>query len=133
MGTMVIDHFVVCTKIFQELIGPYKNLKEEFSLDSGKVLRDSITDLGLIKTIMCLSNYQISMCFVMEISMVLFGFELFSAHLWVVSNIYNIIVTQHLHNHELCFKVWLHLPNFLSPYFSRLLQDSAFLIGISGN
>ena len=28
------DHFAVCTKIFLEVIGPYKNLKQEFSLES---------------------------------------------------------------------------------------------------
>ena len=30
----LVDHFVVCTKIFLEVIGPYKNVKQEFSLDS---------------------------------------------------------------------------------------------------
>ena len=43
----LVDHFVVCTKIFQEVRGPYKNVKQEFSLDS-KIFRDSITGLGLI-------------------------------------------------------------------------------------
>ena len=30
----LVDHFVVCTKIFLEVIGPYKNVKQEFYLDS---------------------------------------------------------------------------------------------------
>ena len=30
----LVDHFVVCTKIFLEVIGPYKKVKQEFSLDS---------------------------------------------------------------------------------------------------
>ena len=30
----LLDGFVVCTKIFLEVIGPYKNVKQEFSLDS---------------------------------------------------------------------------------------------------
>ena len=29
----LVDHFVVCTKIFLEVIGPYKKVKQEFSLD----------------------------------------------------------------------------------------------------
>ena len=30
----LVDHFAVCTKIFLEVIGSYKNVKQEFSLDS---------------------------------------------------------------------------------------------------
>ena len=30
----LIDHFAVCTKFFLEVIGPYKNVKQEFSLDT---------------------------------------------------------------------------------------------------
>ena len=30
----LVDHFVVCTKIFLEVIGPYKKVKQEFSVDS---------------------------------------------------------------------------------------------------
>ena len=30
----IVDHFVVCIKIFLEFLGPYKNVKQEFSLDS---------------------------------------------------------------------------------------------------
>ena len=42
----LVDHCVVCTKIFLEVIGSYKNLKQEFSLDS-KILWVSITGLGV--------------------------------------------------------------------------------------
>ena len=43
----LVDHFVVCIKIFLEVIGSYKNAKQEIFLDS-KFLQDSITGLGLI-------------------------------------------------------------------------------------
>ena len=35
----LVDNFAVCTKIFLEVIGPYKNVKEELSLDSKTFMR----------------------------------------------------------------------------------------------
>ena len=34
----LVDHFVICTKIFLEVIGPYKNVKQEFALGAKTVM-----------------------------------------------------------------------------------------------
>ena len=46
----LVDHFEVCTNYFLEVLGPYKNVKQEFSLES-KFLRILIKKENLLKEI----------------------------------------------------------------------------------
>ena len=60
LGTLVlVDHFVVCTKIFLDVIGLYKNVKEEFSLDSNIFMRRySMSVTGLLVLVLPLFSCE---------------------------------------------------------------------------